>query len=102
MSATSMSAGLMPATAKARAEDALQPKSTRLGAATMCSCVWPWPAPRMATARRPWLSVGRRLITNAAPPSDTRQQSSRCSGELISFEFITSSIESGSRLCALG
>ncbi|CFN98669.1 Uncharacterised protein [Bordetella pertussis] len=98
-----MSAGLTPAAAKARADDALQPKSVRLGAATMCSWVCPWPAPRISTDRLLLAALAARLlITSAAPPSEIRQQSSRRSGVLISREFSTSSMEIGSRLCALG
>ena len=50
----------------------------------------------------PVAPVGSRLTTNAAPPSDTGQQSSSFSGIATGFEAITSATVIGSWNCAPG
>ena len=52
--------------------------------------------------RTPASPVGSRLMTKAAPPSDTGQQSSSLSGIATGFDAITSATVIGSWNCAPG
>src|SRR5882672_10088337 len=93
MAALFASDAFAPAAASAFAMAGAAPDCVRLGAALICWYGCACPVPRIFTLKPLVLA---RLTTNAAPPSDTGQQSSSFKGDAIGFEPSTASIVMGS------
>ncbi len=84
--------------AKARLPDSAAGVTVRSGISDICAwlCASPWPSSHTGGLGRV-LAMSGLTTTTQPPPSVTRQQSRRCSGEAIMSDASTSSTLSGSR-----